>query len=61
MDEVTLMIQQLNERINTLAAENQELRSRYEEIHRNQQPTGPVLEPKVMLPEKFTGKHSDLR
>ncbi|OMJ12906.1 Retrotransposon-derived protein PEG10 [Smittium culicis] len=61
MDEVAHMVQQLNERINTLAAENQELRSRYEEIHRNQQPTGPVLEPKVMLPEKFTGKHSDLR
>ncbi|OMJ20679.1 Retrotransposon-derived protein PEG10 [Smittium culicis] len=61
MDEVAHMVQQLNERINTLAAENQELRSRYEEIHRNQQPTGPVLEPKVMLPEKFTGKHPELR
>jgi hypothetical protein len=57
-DPVAQAYQELSDRINTLAAENQELhRMLLEANHRPQH----TPEPKVVLPEKFSGKHSDLR
>lgn len=49
-------VHQLSQQLNSLAAENQHLRHM---IQSNGNHSAP--EPKVMLPEKFSGKHSDLR
>lgn len=50
-------VQQLSQQLNTLAAENVQLHHMIQS--RNSNANGP--EPKIMLPEKFNGRHSELR
>jgi Retrotransposon gag protein len=51
------LIQSLNIQINQLAADNQDIRARLQEnLHAPRAP-----EPKLVLPEKFSGRHNELR
>lgn len=49
------ILSELYEQVRHLSSQNQELRQAFQVI----QTTGP--EPKIMLPEKFSGRHSELR
>lgn len=50
-------VHQLSQQLNSLAAENQQFRH----LLQTQASTTRSNEPKVMLPEKFSGRHSELR